>query len=202
MILSDRDIRARLAKGDLVVEPLDDPDLQIQPASVDLRLGGEFLVFRHTLVPYLDPLDPARTERSDYTETIKVGDDGVFVLHPGEFALGTTLERVGIPADLVARVDGRSSLGRLAIVVHSTAGFVDPGFRGKITLELSNLGRIPVALRPRMRICQLSFETTSSAAERPYGPARGSKYQDQDGPVASRMGEDRERSRSQGPSRI
>ncbi|MHB8585901.1 MAG: dCTP deaminase [Thermoplasmatota archaeon] len=191
MILADRDIRARLSKGDLVVEPIDDPAVQIQPASIDLRLGSEFLVFRHTQVPFLDPVDPKATlERSDYTETMKIADDAIFVLHPGEFALGTTLERVAIPPDLVARVDGRSSLGRLAIVVHSTAGFIDPGFRGRITLELSNLGRIPVALRPKMRICQLSFETTLSPAERPYGPARGSKYQDQDGPVASRIRQD------------
>lgn len=189
MILSDRDILARLRKGDLVVDPLDDPAVQVQPASVDLRLGEEFLVFRHTSIPFIDP---AAEAKEPYTEPLRVPLDGTFVLHPGEFALGTTHERVEIPADLVARVDGRSSLGRLAIVVHSTAGFIDPGFHGRITLELSNLGRIPVALRPRMRVCQLSFETMTSPAERPYGAARGSKYQDQSGPVASRIGRDRE----------
>lgn len=189
MILSDRDILARLAKGDLVVDPLDDPAVQVQPASVDLRLGDEFLVFRHTSIPFIDP---ALEAKDSYTEPVRVARDGTFILHPGEFALGTTHERVQIPPDLVARVDGRSSLGRLAVVVHSTAGFIDPGFRGRITLELSNLGRIPVALRPMMRVCQLSFETMTSPAERPYGAARGSKYQDQTGPVASRIGRDRE----------
>lgn len=189
MILSDRDILARLAKGDLVVDPLDDPHVQVQPASIDLRLGPEFLVFRHTAVPFIDP---AAEPKEPYTEAIVVPADGTFVLHPGEFALGTTYERVEVPADLVARVDGRSSLGRLAVVVHSTAGFIDPGFKGKITLELSNLGRIPVALRPMMRVCQVSFETMTSAAERPYGAARGSKYQEQRGPVASRIHRDRE----------
>lgn len=189
VILSDRDILARLAKGDLVVDPLDDPSVQVQPASVDLRLGDEFLVFRHTSIPFIDPTAEAK---ESYTEPARVAPGGMFVLHPGEFALGTTHERVQIPADLVARVDGRSSLGRLAVVVHSTAGFIDPGFRGRITLELSNLGRIPVALRPMMRVCQLSFETMTSPAERPYGSARGSKYQDQAGPVASRIGRDRE----------
>ncbi|HLE96336.1 MAG TPA: dCTP deaminase [Candidatus Thermoplasmatota archaeon] len=189
MILSDRDILDRLRKGDLVVDPIDDLSVQVQPASIDLRLGEDFLVFRHTAVPFIDP---SAEPSEPYTEPIHIPRGGTFVLHPGEFALGTTHERVAIPNDLVARVDGRSSLGRLAVVVHSTAGFIDPGFRGRITLELSNLGRIPVALRPGMRVCQLSFETMTSAAERPYGPARGSKYQDQQGPVASRIGRDRE----------
>ncbi len=187
MMLSDRDILARIRAGDLIVDPLHDPDLQVQPASVDLRLGNDFLVFRTPHVPYIDPANPPE----NYTEPVHIPDGDVFILHPGEFALATTLERVGIPHDLVARVDGRSSLGRLAIVVHATAGFIDPGFRGHITLELSNLGRVPVALRPGMRCSQLEFHELKTASARPYGSAtRGSKYQDQVGPVASRVGAD------------
>ena len=189
MILSDRDILARLKKGDLVVDPLDDPDLQVQPASIDLRLGHEFLVFRHPHIPFIDP----RTgSAGDYTEKISIPDGQTFVLHPGEFVLGTTYERVVIPADLVAKVEGRSSLGRLAVVVHATAGFVDPGFEGHITLELSNLGRVPVALHPKMRVSQIALHQMTGPAARPYGhPSRGSKYQGQRGPVASRIESDR-----------
>lgn len=189
MILSDRDILARLRQGDLVVDPLDDPDLQVQPASIDLRLGHEFLVFRHPHIPFIDPRQGGA---SDYTERIRIEDGGAFVLHPGEFVLGTTYERVRVPDDLVAKVEGRSSLGRLAVVVHATAGFVDPGFEGHITLELSNLGRVPVALHPLMRVSQIALHQMTSAAERPYGhPSRGSKYQGQRGPTASRITQDR-----------
>jgi dCTP deaminase len=188
MILSDRDLRARIEKGDLVVDPLDDPDLQIQPASVDVRLGHEFLTFKTPHVSHVDPRDPKDVE--GYTDEEHVPQGEPFVLHPGEFVLGTTYERVEIPSDLVARVEGRSSLGRLAIVVHATAGFIDPGFQGKITLELSNLGHVPVALRPRMRISQIVIQQLTSAAHRPYGSERASKYQDQGGPTASRLEED------------
>lgn len=187
MILSDTDILARLRQGDLVVDPLDDPDLQVQPASIDLRLGNEFLVFRTPHIPFIDP----RAVPEGYTERIVVPDDGAFILHPREFALGTTLEHVEIPADLVAMVEGRSSLGRLAIVIHATAGLVDPGFKGHITLELSNLGNVPVALYPRMRVSQIVLHRMASPAARPYGsPGRGSKYQGQRGPVASRIQQD------------
>ena len=189
MILSDRDILARLKKGDLVIDPLDDPDLQVQPASIDLRLGHEFLVFRHPHIPYIDP---RAGTTADYTEKLEIKEGETFVLHPGEFVLGTTYERVKIPADLVAKVEGRSSLGRLAVVVHATAGFVDPSFEGHITLELSNLGRVPVALHPKMRVSQIALHQMTSAADRPYGhPSRGSKYQGQRGPVASRIERDR-----------
>lgn len=185
MILSDRDILARLAKGDLVVDPLDDPDVQVQPASIDLRLGHEFLVFRHPHIPYLDTQG---ADLGEYTEKITLQPGATFILHPGEFALGTTLERVKIPPDLVAKVEGRSSLGRLALIVHATAGFVDPGFEGHITLELSNLGRVPVALHPGMRVSQIALHQMTGPADRPYGhPTRRSKYQGQRGPVASRI---------------
>lgn len=188
MILSDRDIRARLADGDLVIEPLADPELQIQPASVDVRLGGEFLEFRRTNIPSIHP--GSETEIEDYVDETVIEADEEFILHPGDFVLGTTKERVEIPDDLVGQVEGRSSLGRLAVVVHATAGFLDPGFCGSITLELSNLGTAPVALSPGMRISQLVFTELTSPAETPYGAERGSKYQGQGGPAASKIGED------------
>jgi dCTP deaminase len=190
VILSDRDLRRRLFETrDLVVRPLDDPDVQIQPASIDLRLGSEFLTFRSARVPFIDPASHAGV--GEYTERIALKEGEPFLIHPGEFALGSTVEWIELPDDLVARVEGRSSLGRLAVVVHATAGFIDPGFRGCITLELSNLGRVPVALRPGMRICQIAVYEMSSPADRPYGAARGSKYQGQTGPTASRVHEDR-----------
>ena len=190
MILSDADIRRRLADGDLAIEPLDDPELQIQPASVDLRLGREFLEFQHTNIPCIHP--DSEQEIDEYVDETVVEEGEEFILHPGDFVLGTTVERVAIPPDLIAHVEGRSSLGRLAIVVHATAGLADPGYQGQITLELSNLGAAPVALAPGMRISQLTFTELSSPAERPYGEERGSKYQDQSGPQASRIGGDRE----------
>ena len=190
MILSDADILRRLEEGDLVVDPLDDPDIQIQPASVDLRLGREFLEFQRTNIPCIHPNSEQEVE--EYVDETIVEQGGEFILHPGDFVLGTTHERVEIPPDLIANVEGRSSLGRLAVVVHATAGLCDPGFRGKITLELSNLGMAPVALTPGMRISQLTFTELTSPAERPYGAERGSKYQDQGGPEASRIQGDRE----------
>lgn len=189
MILSDRDLKARIERGDIVIDPLDDPELQIQPASIDLRLGSSFVVYKLPHVPCIDARDPQSV--NGYTEEFSIEPDEGFVLQPGEFALGSTKERVKVPADLVARVEGRSSIGRIAIVVHATAGFIDPGFEGEITLELSNLGRCAVKLYPGMRISQVVFHTMTSPAERPYGPARGSKYQGQQGPVASRLGSDR-----------
>ncbi len=203
MILSDGDIRRRLEVGDLVIEPLEDPELQIQPASVDFRLGREFLEFERTNISSIHPdrgdeveqyvskthvpaPDQSTIEGFDGAEEPKQVNDE-FILHPGDFVLGTTMERVEIPDDLIAHVEGRSSLGRLAVVVHATAGIVDPGYRGQITLELSNLGAAPVALKPGMRISQLTFTELKTPAERPYGAERGSKYQGQTGPQASRI---------------
>jgi dCTP deaminase len=140
-------------------------------------------------VPVIDPRAPETLE--GYTSPIRIREGEPFVLHPGEFALGSTIERVRIPPDLVARVEGRSSFGRLAVVVHATAGFIDPGFEGQITLELSNLGRCAVLLYPGTRISQVVFHTMTSPAERPYGPARGSKYHGQVGPVMSRVNRDK-----------
>jgi len=190
MILSDADIRRRLADGDLVVEPLADPELQIQPASIDLRLGREFLEFQRTNIPCIHP--NTEQEVDEYVAETHVAEGEDFILHPGDFVLGTTKERVEIPPDLIAHVEGRSSLGRLAVVVHATAGLADPGYQGQITLELSNLGTAPVALTPEMRISQLTFTELKNPAERPYGEERGSKYQGQSGPQASRIQSDEE----------
>ncbi|ELZ58388.1 MULTISPECIES: dCTP deaminase [unclassified Haloferax] len=190
MILSDSDILARLAEGDLVVDPIDDVDMQVQPASVDLRLGTEFLEFQRTNISCIHP--NREHEVSEYVRETHVPEGDDFILHPGDFVLGTTKERVEIPADLLATVEGRSSLGRLAVVIHATAGIVDPGYEGQITLELSNLGTAPVALTPGMRISQLVFTEMKSPADRPYGVERGSKYQGQRGPQASRLSSDPE----------
>jgi len=195
MILSDVDIRRRLSDGDLVVEPLDDPELQIQPASVDLRLGREFLEFQRTNIPCIHP--NSEQEVDEYVEETHVAAGEEFILHPGDFVLGTTKERVEIPPDLLGTVQGRSSLGRLAVVIHATAGIVDPGYRGQITLELSNLGTAPVALQPDMRISQVIFTELKTPAAEPYGSDRGSKYQDQAGPQASRIQADDEFSGAQ-----
>ena len=190
MILSDGDIRRRLDVGDLAVSPLTDPELQIQPASIDLRLGREFLEFQRTNIPCIHP--DSENEVAEYVTETVVEEGEEFILHPGDFVLGTTIERVAVPDDLIARVEGRSSLGRLAVVIHATAGVVDPGYRGQITLELSNLGTAPVALAPGMRISQVIFTELKNAAERPYGTERGSKYQNQTGPQASKIGGDDE----------
>ncbi len=190
MILSDQDIQDRIDEGDLVIEPLDNPELQIQPASVDLRLGNEFLEFQRTNIPTIHP--NSEQEVDDYVRKTYVDEEDEFILHPGDFVLGTTHESVVIPDDIIAHVEGRSSLGRLAIVVHATAGLCDPGYEGQITLELSNLGAAPVALTPGMRISQLTFTELKSPAERPYGEERGSKYQGQKGPQASRVQNDPE----------
>lgn len=190
MILSDQDIKKRLKSGDLVIDPICDMELQIQPASVDLRLGEEFLEFQRANIPCIHPNKQQEVEEYVSERYVKPGEE--FILHPGDFVLGTTKERVEIPDDLIAHVEGRSSLGRLAIVVHATAGLCDPGYRGQITLELSNLGTAPVALTPGMRISQLTFTELTSPAKRPYGADRGSKYQDQIGPQASKIQVDHE----------
>ena len=190
MILSDRDVRARLARGDIKIAPDPDPEIQIQPASIDLRLGYDFQTFNSTQQALIDPADPSSFEQ--LTNLIHLQESERFIVHPGEFVLATTLEHVEIPDDLVARLEGRSSIGRLGIVIHSTAGYIDPGFKGRITLEISNLGRIAVALYPGMRICQIAFEEMSSPVSEGYGMKRTAKYQGQQTTTLSRLFEDDE----------
>jgi dCTP deaminase len=181
VILSDRSIRDAVESGRLGIEPYD-PAL-IQPSSLDVRLDNKFLVFRNTKRAYIDVKQPA----DDLMEMIEVAPEEPMYLHPHEFVLGSTVERVRIPNDLVGRLEGRSSLGRLGVVIHSTAGYLDPSFEGHVTLEISNLANLPIALYPGMRIGQISFAEMTTPAERPYGPERGSKYSGQQLPTASRL---------------
>jgi len=180
MVLSDRTIREQIVAGRLVIDPFD--DALVQPSSIDLRVSHEFRVFHTNRQPYIDPREP----EADLTELVRVNDGEPFILHPGEFVLGSTLERVGIPDDLVARLEGKSSLGRLGLLIHSTAGYIDPGFDGHVTLELANVANLPITLYPGMKIGQMSFMDLDGPAEKPYGSgALGSKYQGQVGPTPS-----------------
>ena len=181
MLLSDRDLRSELADGRLLVDPLD-PSL-IQPSSVDVRMDRMFRVFNNSRYTHIDPAQ----QQDELTEMVEVADGDPFVLHPREFVLAATLERFALPDDLAGRLEGKSSLGRLGLLTHSTAGFIDPGFDGHITLELSNVANLPITLWPGMKIGQLCLFRLSSPAENPYGSqAVGSKYQGQRGPTASR----------------
>ena len=182
-ILSDKTIKEYLEEGKIVIDPLKD-EQQIQPSSVDMRLGDEFKVFKVIRKPYIDPKD--EEDIAEYMESSTVPEGEAFIIHPNEFALATTQEYVKVPDDLVARVEGRSSMGRLGVTMHVTAGYVDPGFEGRITLEISNIGAMPVALYPGQRVCQLVFETMTTPAELPYGhPKRNSKYMKQLKPESS-----------------
>lgn len=181
VILSDRDIRTALDDKRIVVDPLG--ERAVQPSSIDVRVGNGFRVFANHRHPYID----TRVEQPELTELVEVDDDEPFILHPGEFVLGTTLERVALADDLVARLEGKSSLGRLGLLIHSTAGFVDAGWDGWLTLELSNVATLPIAIYPGMKIGQVAFFNLTSPAEVPYGSAAlGSKYKGQRGPTASR----------------
>ena len=184
MILSDRSLREQLDAGRIVIEPFDASC--IQPSSIDVKIGNLFRVFRNHTSPIID----VKQNQEDLTELITIALDGVFMLHPGEFVLGSTLERVAVPDDLVARIEGKSSLGRLGLIIHSTAGFVDAGFDGHITLELTNIATLPITLYPGMKIGQVSFMQMTTPADHPSGKgARGSKYQGQRGPTPSRYWE-------------
>ncbi len=181
MLLSDRYIRAAVAAGRLVVEPWDAG--LVQPSSVDVRLDRYFRVFNNSQYTHIDPA----VRQDDLTALVEPKDDEPFVLHPGEFVLGSTLEVVTLPDDLAGRLEGKSSLGRLGLLTHSTAGFIDPGFSGHITLELSNVANLPITLWPGMKIGQLCLFRLTSASENPYGSsAAGSRYQGQQGPTPSR----------------
>lgn len=181
MILSDRSIRESLASGHIKIEPLGEN--AVQPSSVDVRVLGAFRVFANHRYPFID----TRADQPDLTELVEVPDDEAFMLHPGEFVLGSTLERLTLPDDIVGQLNGKSSLGRLGLVVHATAGFIDPGFDGHITLELSNVATLPIAIYPTMKVGQFVFSRLDQPAEHPYGSGEyGSKYQGQEGPTASR----------------
>ncbi|MDP8957172.1 MAG: dCTP deaminase [Actinomycetota bacterium] len=185
MILSDRSIREEISKGRIEIDPFD--DACVQPSSVDLHVDRRFRTFHNARYPYID----VKAEMPDLTELVEVEEKVPFILHPGEFVLGSTLERVRLPDDLVARLEGKSSLGRLGLLIHSTAGYVDPGWDGYLTLELSNVANLPITIYPGMKIGQISFFRLTTAAEVPYGSSvRGSKYQGQRGPTASRFFEE------------
>jgi dCTP deaminase len=190
VILSDRTLREQLAAGRIVIDPLD--DALIQPSSIDVRISNLFRVFRNHTRGIID----VKQDMVDLTELVEIADHGddPFILHPGEFVLGSTYERIAVPNDLVGRVEGKSSLGRLGLLIHSTAGFIDAGFDGHITLELANVASLPIALYPGMKIGQVSFMQMTSPADKPYGSgAKGSKYQGQRGPTPSRYFENFQR---------
>ena len=181
MLLSDRDIRSEVDLGRVGLHPYDAS--MIQPSSIDVRLDRMFRVFENHRYPHIDPAE----EQSELTREVEPVRDEPFILHPGEFVLGSTYERVSLPDDIAARLEGKSSLGRLGLLTHSTAGFIDPGFTGHVTLELSNVATLPIKLYPGMKIGQLCFFRLSSPSEHPYGSAgSGSRYQDQRGPTPSR----------------
>lgn len=185
MIFSDRTIKEAIADGRIAIDPYE--PAMVQPSSVDLRCDATFRVFENHKYPLIDPKAP----QEDLTTAVSATVDQPFILHPGEFVLGSTLEVVGLADDVVARLEGKSSLGRLGLLIHSTAGFIDPGFNGQVTLELSNVANLPIAIYPGMKIGQVSFYQMSTPAQHPYGsPEAGSKYQGQAGPTPSRMHRD------------
>ena len=181
MLLSDRDIRAAIDQGRITLEPYDAE--MVQPSSVDVRIDRYFRVFENHRYPHIDP----SVEQAELTRLVEPDGDEPFILHPGEFVLGSTYEVVSLPDDVSARLEGKSSLGRLGLLTHSTAGFIDAGFSGHVTLELSNVATLPIKLWPGMKIGQLCFFRLTSPAEAPYGSgAQGSRYQGQRGPTPSR----------------
>jgi len=189
MILADSDILEALKKKSIRITPPPDMKTQLGSCSIDLRLGKRFRVFNYSKVPYIDPNNPRTTE--EMMSEIIVKDKEPFILQPGDFVLATTMESFILPATILARLEGRSSLGRLGIVVHSTASVFDPGWNGVAVLELGNLGRMPVALYPGMRICALTFEELKSPSSVPYNLKKAAKYTHQSAPVASRIGEEK-----------
>jgi dCTP deaminase len=189
MVLSDKDIKKALKEKRIEISPLPDFSTQLGSCSIDLRLGDTFRVFEHSKYAYIDP--SKKDFSNEITREIKIKKGDVFMMQPGDFVLAITLERVKIPPDLMGRLEGRSSLGRLGIVVHSTASIFDPGWDGKPVLELGNLGRMAVALTVGMRICAMTFEELSSPAENPYTSRKFAKYKFQDTPIESRIHEEK-----------
>lgn len=189
MVLSDRDIKKALVSARIKISPVPDLMTQLGSCSIDLRLGNTFRVFEHSKNPYIDP--SKKDYSNEITQEIVVKTGEQFIMQPGDFVLAVTLERVSLPTDLMGRLEGRSSLGRLGIVVHSTASIFDPGWDGKCVLELGNLGRMAVALTVGMRICAMTFEELSSKADVPYGKKKNAKYVIQNGPEESRIHEEK-----------
>ena len=189
MVLSDRDIKKYLKEGKIKITPQPDLLKQLGSCSLDLTLGKTFRIYNPRSVAVIDPYDPTLIDRLTSMVEVKVGES--FILHPGEFALGVTNESLKLPDDITARLEGRSSIGRLGVIIHSTAASIDAGYRGQITLELANMGRIPVKLYPGMRICSIAFETLSSIAEIPYYKKKNAKYLNQKSPEPSKIGEER-----------
>ncbi len=185
MILSDRDIKKLIDEGKIKITPKPNLEEQLGSASLDLRLDNEFMVFEHTKKSFIDTRDPETFK--GMTSMVKITDDEPFIFHPGDFVLGVTIEEVCLPDDVAARIDGRSSLGRLGIVIHSTAGHIDPGFHGKIVLEMENIGMIPILLYSKTRICQLVFEPLSSPTTKPYYKKKGAKYVNAKHPQESKL---------------
>jgi len=189
MILSDRDIKRALAAGRITIVPKPKLTVVLGSCSIDLRLGNTFRIFDHSKFPFIDPNNPRLA--SDMMKEITVPDSQPFILQPGDFVLATSMESFTLPDDLLARLEGRSSLGRLGIVVHSTASIFEPGWNGVVVMELGNLGRMPVALYPGMRVCALTFEELSSPADAPYNKKKSAKYAGQKSPEASKIAQER-----------
>ena len=175
MILPDHEIKKYIEEGRILIEPLDNPDVQIQPAWVDLRLGNEFRVFKVTSTPFID----TRKKTENYTEKVVIEDEQPFIIHPKEFVLGIVKEYIKMPNDLMGVVDGRSSLGRVGVVVHATSASINPGWEGKFVLEITNIGKMPVAIYPGQRVAKLAFHKLSSPAQIPYGARKDVKYHKQ-----------------------
>ncbi|OGE76695.1 MAG: dCTP deaminase [Candidatus Doudnabacteria bacterium RIFCSPHIGHO2_02_FULL_48_21] len=188
MILSDKDIKTKFESGEIKISPMPDLNVALGPMSIDLRLGHQFMVFKRTEQPYIDVQQPDTFQ--NLTSLINKQNHEPFTIHPGEFMLATTLESVEIPNNLAGRLEGRSSLGRLGIVIHSTAGKFDPGWKGNLVLEISNIGLVPVRVYPEMRVCQLLFEELSSETAQPYTKRESSKYKFQHDPVGSKITSD------------
>jgi dCTP deaminase len=189
MIIPDHEIRKLLQEGRVKIEPLEDPDRQIQSAGVDLRLGNEFRVFKIISTPYID----TKKENKDYTQRIVLDDDRPFIIHPGEFVLASVKEYIKLPPDLMGSVDGKSSLGRLGVAIHTTSASINPGWEGRFVLEITNSGRMPVALYPNMRVAKLVLYKLSSECERPYNKRNDTKYNKEDSISESKIHEESKR---------
>ena len=188
MILSDRDIKGAISSGKISIDPAPNFENQLGSCSIDFHLGNTFKIFNHSKYPYIDPRSPNLT--SELMKDIVVPGDEPFIMRPGEFCLATTVENLKLSDDLLGRLEGRSSLGRIGIIVHSTAARFDPGWDGTPVLELGNIGVLPVALYPKMKICSFTFEQLSSPSENPYAKRKNAKYTNQKSPVASRISEE------------